>query len=100
MNNSTAGKCPFNHGQMKQTAGASGGGEDKKLKKNIEYILFQHEEETINYRQSRILNSTSTSVPPPTTTTPHSTTFLHIPKNNRRSGRSNSTIWSGACDTV
>lgn len=26
--------------KMKQTAGASGGGEDKKLKKNIEYILI------------------------------------------------------------
>ncbi len=26
--------------KMKQTAGASGGGEDKKLKKNIEYLLI------------------------------------------------------------
>jgi hypothetical protein len=46
--------------------------------KNIEYILFQHEEEAINsIRQSRI----STSVPAPTTTT---TTTTPLPQESRQ----------------
>ena len=57
--------------------------------KNIEYILFQHEEERINSRQSRILNSTSTSLP---TTTPPLQQESRQFSNTGRSGSRNRSI--------